>query len=98
MLLVVKMGERYMPSSAIYVVATFAGLTDVDAITLSMADYARNTGALATAATAIVLASMSNTLFKCGTVWMLGSRALLRYVLVATVVLIAATVGTFWLA
>ena len=94
-LLMVKLGERYMPASALYVVATVAGLTDVDAISLSMVDYARSTGGIATAAIAILLAAMSNTVFKCGIVWMLGSRALLRYVAVATLVLILVTAGAF---
>ncbi len=97
-LLMVKLGERYMPASALFAVATVAGMTDVDAITLSMAGYAGDTGAVSTAATAIALAVMSNTLFKCVMVWVLGSRALLRYVAVATAVLIVTTVGALWLA
>jgi uncharacterized membrane protein (DUF4010 family) len=39
-LLVVKLTERYAPVEGMYVVATVAGLTDADAITLSMAEFA----------------------------------------------------------
>lgn len=95
-LLVVKLGEHYLPQSALLVVAFVAGLTDVDAITLSMADYARTTGAFAMAATAVGIAAMANTAFKCGLVWALGSRSLLRGVLASTVVLLVLTTLLFW--
>ncbi len=96
-LLIVKLGEHYLPASALYVVATVAGLTDVDAITLSMSDYARATGAVATAAAAIAIGWVANTAFKCGIVAMLGSRALLRRIAAATAVLVMATIGSFFM-
>ncbi|HSV07449.1 MAG TPA: DUF4010 domain-containing protein [Candidatus Binatus sp.] len=46
-------------------VAALAGLTDVDAITLSMAEYARS-GDPHVATSAIVLATLSNTAVTCG--------------------------------
>ena len=64
-------------------VAALAGLTDVDAITLSMAEYARS-GDPHVATSAIVLATLSNTAVKCGMVVTLGSGALKRPVLAAT--------------
>ena len=42
-LLVVKLVQNYFPGEGFYVVAALAGLTDVDAITLSMAEYAKTT-------------------------------------------------------
>ena len=96
-LLVVKLGEHYLPARALYAVATVAGLTDVDAITLSMSDYAKATGAVATAATAIALGWLANTAFKCGIVWAVGNRSLLGRILPATIALTAATVATIWL-
>jgi uncharacterized membrane protein (DUF4010 family) len=78
-------------------VATVAGLTDVDAITLSMSDYAKATGAVATAATAIALGWLANTAFKCGIVWAVGNRSLLARILPATIALTAATVAAFWM-
>lgn len=87
-LLAVKLVETYAPGRGLYGVAALAGLTDVDAITLSMASEASSGGASAAAAVgAIVVASISNTLVKLGLVLSLGSRALARRVGVATAAL-----------
>ena len=45
--------------------AAIAGLTDVDAITLSMSEFAKS-GEARVAVIAIVIAALSNTLVKCG--------------------------------
>ena len=50
--------------------------TDVDAITLSMAQYAQQAGREQLAATALVIAVLSNTLVKTALVCMLGSAGL----------------------
>jgi uncharacterized membrane protein (DUF4010 family) len=63
-LLVVAAVERYLPGRGYYLVAALAGLTDVDAITLSMAELAREGLDAKVAATAILLAAMSNTVVK----------------------------------
>ena len=54
--LLVKGVQIYFPGKGVYVIAGVAGLTDVDAITLSMAEFARANEPLQ-AATAIVIAS-----------------------------------------
>ena len=41
-LLLVKLAQFYLPGGGVYVLAALAGLTDVDAITLSMAEYAKS--------------------------------------------------------
>lgn len=88
-LLVVKATELYAPSQAMYLVAALAGLTEVHAITLSMADYARSTsGGLALAAGAITVAALSNTLVKCGLVILLGSKALAKKLILATILIL----------
>jgi uncharacterized membrane protein (DUF4010 family) len=92
-LLVVKLTQTYAPPGGMYVVAALAGTTDVDAITLSMAQYARN-GDPATAARAIVIATVSNTAVKAGLVAVLGSAALRKPVLIAAAAMIVAGVGT----
>jgi uncharacterized membrane protein (DUF4010 family) len=74
-------------------VAGLAGMTDVDAITLSMAEYARS-GDAHFAADAIVLATLTNTTVKCGIVVVLGGAVLRRPVLIATGAILVATVGT----
>jgi len=96
-LVVVKLTERYAPAEGLYVVAGLAGLTDVDAITLSMAEFARQSGDLATAAAAIALAALSNTLVKCGMVVLLGSRPLRQRLTLATAAIVAVGLAAIWL-
>jgi uncharacterized membrane protein (DUF4010 family) len=96
-MLVVKLTQRYLPGGGLYVVAGLAGLTDVDAITLSMADFARQGGDAATAVGAIAVASVSNTLVKCGLVATLGSLSLRRRLVPAALAILAAGLGSLWL-
>ncbi|HEX9208749.1 MAG TPA: MgtC/SapB family protein [Steroidobacteraceae bacterium] len=91
-LLVVKIVQAYAPESGLYFVAALAGTTDVDAITLSMADYAR-TGSPQLAAQAITLAVLSNTVIKTGMAVALGSSALRRSILLATGAILAAGIA-----
>lgn len=91
-LLLVKVVQLHFPGQGVYVVAALAGLTDVDAITLSMAEFARAND-VATAATAVVLATLSNTLVKAGMVVSLGGPALRRPILLATAVILVTGVG-----
>jgi uncharacterized membrane protein (DUF4010 family) len=81
-LLVSKAAQMYLPAAGVYLASVIAGLTDVDAITLSMAELS-STGALelSTAARAIVLASMANTVVKGGIVLSSGSSALRKALL-----------------
>ncbi len=84
-LLVVAAVERYLPGQGYYLVAALAGLTDVDAITLSMAGVARDGGTpVATAVAALVVAALANTLVKCGMVVVTASARLRRSILVVT--------------
>ena len=74
--------------------AALAGLTDVDAIALSMAESAK-TGDAAVAVNAIVVAALTNTIVKCGMVMTLGAPALKRPVGVATAAIMAIGVRRF---
>jgi uncharacterized membrane protein (DUF4010 family) len=87
-----------MPGGGLYVVAGLAGLTDVDAITLSMADFARQGGDAATAVGAIVVASIANTVVKCGLVTALGSAALRTRLVPATLAILGGGLASLWLA
>jgi len=91
-LLMVKVVQRNLPAESIYVVAALAGLTDVDAIALSMAESAK-TGDASVAVNAIIVAALTNTLVKCGMVMTLGAPALKAPVAVATAAILAAGVG-----
>lgn len=98
-LLLVKMTQFYFPGGRVYIVAALAGLTDVDAITLSMAEYAKANSPIV-AAIAVVIAAISNTVIKCGMVATLGGRALRRPILLTTAGIMAAgiaSVAVTWL-
>ena len=75
-LLLVKLAEHYAPGQGLYWLAALAGLTDVDAISLSLADYAGRSQAVDLAATAIGIAILSNSLVKTAMVWLAGTRTL----------------------
>jgi uncharacterized membrane protein (DUF4010 family) len=89
-LLVVALVQNHFPKEGLYVVAALAGLTDVDAITLSMAQLAAQGGDADTAVGAIVIASLSNTLVKTGLVVALATSALRWRVVSATAAILAA--------
>jgi len=93
----VKLFETYLPGRGLYGIAALAGLTDVDAITLSMASFARDGGSAAVAATAIVIAALSNSLVKCGVVVALGAAGLGRRVAIATAALGAGAAAALFL-
>ncbi len=97
MLLVVKIVQAHAPETGLYYVAALAGTTDVDAITLSMAQYAR-TGSPGVASNAITIAVLSNTVIKTGMVTALGTPALRRSILLATIGILVAGVGAIFLA
>lgn len=82
-LLAVAWAKDQLGSGGLYAVAVISGLTDMDAITLSTARLAAD-GQLATSTAwrAIVVASMSNLVFKGGAVAVLGSPALRRKIAV----------------
>ena len=57
----------------VYLVAFFSGLTDVDAVTLSLSEMAKNGKLVETAAmNGIVIASVTNSIVKLGIVYWLG--------------------------
>ncbi|MGP9801124.1 MgtC/SapB family protein [Rheinheimera sp. NSM] len=89
-LLLVKFTEQYAAAEGLYLLAAVAGMSDVDAITLSMAEYARgSSGGVSLAAGAITVAALSNTLVKCALVYALGGKALAHKLLAATLVILA---------
>jgi uncharacterized membrane protein (DUF4010 family) len=92
---VAKAAEVYLGDAGLYLAGALAGLTDVDAISLSMANLVTSGGGnLAVAARTIVIAVLSNTLVKTGMAMFVGTPALRRTLLLATLlVLLAATVG-----
>lgn len=89
-LLLVAAARRYGPSGSLYAVSALAGLTDVDAITLSMAAATRDGQDPAVSAAAILIAALANTLVKGGLVVTLGAPSLRQPIVVATGCVVAA--------
>jgi uncharacterized membrane protein (DUF4010 family) len=90
-----KAAEAYLGATGLYLAGALAGLTDVDAISLSMANLATtNSEVLKVAGRAIVIAVVSNTLVKTGMALFTGAPALRRTIIFATLlILIAAAAG-----
>jgi uncharacterized membrane protein (DUF4010 family) len=77
-----KAAQEYAGDAGLYAAGALAGMTDVDAITLSMANLVRsNPESAAVAARTIAIAVLSNTAVKCGMVFALGSAPLRRAML-----------------
>lgn len=80
-LFAVEGASRYLGTWGILAAAVLAGLTDVDAITLSLAAVAGTALPPAGAAAAIAVAALSNTVAKAGYAVWLGSPAFRRAML-----------------
>jgi uncharacterized membrane protein (DUF4010 family) len=83
LLIAIRVAEQGLQGTGLYVVSGLAGAMDVDAITISVAN---GNAALAQAATALTVALLANTAFKCATVLVVGRGALRRQVALASVV------------
>jgi uncharacterized membrane protein (DUF4010 family) len=81
-----KAAQLWAGAAGLYLSAVLAGLTDVDAITLSVVDMHRSGLPAGTAATAIALATLTNTVVKVGIAISVGGTTVGRPV--------AATLGT----
>ena len=89
-LFVAKAAQVYFGDTGLYVAGALAGLTDVDAIALSMASLAKQDPASSSAAArTIVIAVISNTMVKCGIVIWLGASSMRREMIPITVALAA---------
>jgi uncharacterized membrane protein (DUF4010 family) len=91
-LLAVKIVQAHFPPSGLYAVAAIAGLTDVDAITLSMSEFAKS-GEARVAVIAIVIAAVSNTIVKCGLTFAIAGPEFGRPLLIATVATLLTGLG-----
>jgi len=86
-----KAAEAYLGAAGLYLAGAVAGLTDVDAISLSMANLAGSAPqSLAIAQRTIVIAVISNTLVKCAMAAFMGAPALRRTIIWVTLLLLAA--------
>ncbi len=70
-------GDRF-GSIGIYIISLISGLTDVDAITLSLSSLSKSQIPLKTAAIGITIAAVSNSIFKLSLVWIFGTKELAK--------------------
>jgi uncharacterized membrane protein (DUF4010 family) len=98
-LLVSRVAQTQFGDGGVYVSSVLAGLTDVDAITLSMAELSQPGGevAVGVAPRAVTLAAMSNTVVKAGIVLSTGSPALKKAVLPGFLLILGAGLGASFL-
>ena len=75
-LFLVEGARRLLGDTGIYLVSLLSGLTDVDAITLSLSNSARTDLSELVAVRGIFLAAFSNSLVKAGLILLIGGRAL----------------------
>ena len=89
--------QHYFGDTGLYLAGALAGLTDVDAIALSMANLAQqDPSSSSVAARTIVIAVVSNTMVKCGMAIWLGSSTMRRTMIPITVVLaLSGAVATY---
>ncbi len=95
-LVAVKIAEQHFAPSSLYALAGISGLADVDAITLSMAEFAKS-GEARIAVIAIVIAALANTIVKCGIAVALAGLTFARPLLIATVATVLVGLGTVYL-
>lgn len=81
-LFVVSYANEQFGATGIYVTSGIAGLTDINAITISISKLAGDTIAVLNAQNAILLATLSNTVIKITISLWAGSKGLRRYIFV----------------
>jgi uncharacterized membrane protein (DUF4010 family) len=93
-----KAAEVHFGSSGLYLAGALAGLTDVDAIALSMANLAGSDAAsLNVASRTVLIAVVSNTLLKGAVAASLGAPELRRVIVPALGAILAAGAAGAWL-
>ena len=97
-LLAVAFTKKEFGNEALYAVAIISGLTDVDAITLSLSQLMKTNGLeTKTGWRLILLASLSNLLFKGVMAAFLGTKQLMKYIGFAFGISIVAGLLIMWL-
>ncbi len=97
-LLAIPAAERIWGQPGVLGSAAVLGMTDMDALTYSMARFGRETGSAALAARAIAIGVLSNTVVKLAITLGVGTPALRRTGAAAlTALVLASAAGLWWL-
>jgi len=89
--------EEHMGEQGLWLVSIVAGLTDVDAITLTLARMAQDSIGTDTAVTGITLAAITNTLVKGGLALFAGHASLCRPLWPGLLLAVALALLTLWI-
>lgn len=96
LLLAVRAGNAWLGETGLYLVALLSGLTDVDAINLSMTQVVGESVPLPVGALAVLLACTSNSVVKSVMVVWLGHVHLARLAVIPLMLALAASWLAYW--
>lgn len=96
-LLVARAAQEFLGESGVYLASALAGVTQMDAITLALAEQVRGGLELEVAARGLVVAAAANSLFKALLAFSLGPRTFGRPVLLTLALAALAAVAAAWL-
>ena len=89
--------EQWFGSEGVYVLALLAGIADVDAVAIALAQQARGELADEVAVRGILLAALTNTAVKAGIVLVVGGWSLARWASsILLLALVAGGMGLIW--
>ncbi|MBD3360456.1 DUF4010 domain-containing protein [Candidatus Peregrinibacteria bacterium] len=89
-LFLVNAGKEFMGEKGIYLTSLLSGLADVDAITVSMANLAKEKVSTNVAVNSITIAAMTNTLVKGGIFLLFGNKKVAWKILLVFVLMLIA--------
>jgi len=89
--------REQLGEEGLWIISIVAGLTDVDAITLTLARMARDSITPDTAVTGITLAAITNTLVKGGLAFFAGRAALCRSLWPGLLIAVGLALLTLWI-
>ncbi len=98
-LIISRAGEYYLGETGVYLSSLIAGLADIDAVALSLAELSAGSGQLelTMAARGVLIAALANTTAKGGIVLITGTPALRRALFPGFVLILVAGVGAGFL-
>jgi len=96
-LLAAKAAQVYLGEQGLYLASALAGVTQLDAITLTLAHQVGSGLDVHVAARSLAIAAATNSLFKAGLAMTLGTRAFGRSVLVTLLLAAVGCIAAAWL-
>lgn len=96
-ILATELGLAHFGDEGLFIVAALSGITDVDAITITVSQLALTNISESTAVLAIMIAAVTNTLVKAAIVWFIAGRRMAYQVLSVFTIALASGLLAFWL-